>query len=103
MHENLKAWRRATGLSQQKVADMLGVTGATVSRWETGEGGITLQQFKALADLYNASPFELLVPPESREKATSIQEAFLIVSKMDPTDAAKWLAIGKTLADRTAR
>lgn len=35
--EQLRTWREARGLSQQQVAELLGVTPFTVYRWEHGD------------------------------------------------------------------
>jgi len=40
--EDIRAWRDARGLSQQDLAEALGVRQATVSRWETGERPATM-------------------------------------------------------------
>ena len=34
--ESLSKYRKATGISQEKLAEMLGVSRQTVSKWETG-------------------------------------------------------------------
>ena len=47
-HENLKAARLKKGLSQQEVADQVGVAKSTYSMWETGNREPNLMRIKAL-------------------------------------------------------
>ena len=47
-HENLKAARLKKGLSQQEVADLVGVAKSTYSMWETGNREPNLMRIKAL-------------------------------------------------------
>lgn len=41
--DQLKACRKAAHLSQQQLADKLGISSRTVSFWETGTRGMTLE------------------------------------------------------------
>jgi transcriptional regulator with XRE-family HTH domain len=53
MIEALKAWRSANGFSQQRLAGRLGVSQATVSRWEAGIDAPSLEvagRIRALLD-----------------------------------------------------
>lgn len=40
--DDFKAWRTRHGLTQQQVAERIGVTANTVARWERGEIAITM-------------------------------------------------------------
>lgn len=44
--------RRKAGLTQERVAEKLGVSRQTISKWETGESLPDIRQSKRLADLY---------------------------------------------------
>ncbi len=52
--------RKKTGLSQEMVAEKLGVSRQTISKWETGETIPDLYQSKRLAQLYQLSLDELI-------------------------------------------
>lgn len=41
--ESLGGWRRLRGLTQAQLADRAGVSRSTVSRLETGDGGVSLE------------------------------------------------------------
>lgn len=52
--------RKKRGLSQEEVAEKLGVSRQTISKWETGETLPDIQQSKRLALLYHLSLDELI-------------------------------------------
>ena len=52
--------RKSTGLSQEAVAEKLGVSRQTISKWETDEPLPDIRQSKRLAALYKVSLDELI-------------------------------------------
>lgn len=52
--------RKKTGLSQEQVAEKLGVSRQTISKWETDETIPDIYQSKKMARLYNVSLDELI-------------------------------------------
>lgn len=56
----LRAARRGNRLSQDVVAEMMGVTRQSVSAWENGVSGPTALQIAELAVVYCVSAHELL-------------------------------------------
>lgn len=57
---NLFQARKKVGLSQETVAEKLGVSRQTVSKWETDETVPDIYQAKKLAKLYNLTLDELI-------------------------------------------
>ena len=57
---NLYQARKKAGLSQEGVAERLGVSRQTISKWETGETLPDIRQSKGLAVLYRLSLDELI-------------------------------------------
>ena len=57
---NLFQVRKKAGLSQEVVAEKLGVSRQTISKWETDETVPDIYQAKRLAKLYNLSLDELI-------------------------------------------
>ena len=57
---NLFQARKKTGLSQETVAEKLGISRQTISKWETGESLPDIYQAKKLAKLYKLSLDELI-------------------------------------------
>lgn len=65
--EVLKAHRMRCQMTQEFVAETLGVSRQSVSKWENGASDPNTSNLVALAKLYNVSPEELLrcVAPET--------------------------------------
>lgn len=70
--EKLLDLRKSKGLSQEEVADKLGVTRQTVSKWETDQSTPDFDKIAPLCELYEISADELLtgVVTEKKEKVT---------------------------------
>lgn len=74
--KNLSTLRRASGLSQEKAAEAVGVTRQALAKWESGETTPDVVHSDKLAELYGVSLDDLLhfeqkpgsVPPPPRGK-----------------------------------
>jgi len=69
--KGLRDVREQRRYSQASVAEALGVTQATVSRWESGEAAPTAVDVTQLAVLYDAAPAELLPAADDIAKAST--------------------------------
>ncbi len=58
--KGLKTARKRLNLTQETIADILGVSPAQISRWESGKDGIPSQRLPALVRAYQGSVDELL-------------------------------------------
>ncbi len=63
--ENLRAYRKARGLSQEAFADMLGVHRTYMGSVERGERNLTLRSVERLAARIKEEPLALLQPHQS--------------------------------------
>lgn len=52
---NLKALRKSLGLTQQEVADALGTTQQSITRWEAGRSEPNIFWLKALSTFFRVS------------------------------------------------
>lgn len=64
-------WREARGLTQERLADRLGTTGMTISRWETGKSSVNTSVMSALAAAFDIEAEELFHHPD-RPSADSL-------------------------------
>lgn len=76
-HEELKAARIKTGLTQQQIADILGVSKSTYCGYETAKRSPDPQRIKQLAKILHVSADTLLDTSfgEQKEKAPTPAEA----------------------------
>ena len=72
----IAARRKAKGLTQAQVAEMMGVEKETISRMETGVISPTLPRLRQIADILECEPSDLFrsSPSETSDHANSINE-----------------------------
>ncbi len=73
LSENIKARRMALKMSQEYVAEQLGISRQAVGKWETGKSEPTAANLAELAALFEMSVSEL-VEPENCEQQKQAQE-----------------------------
>ncbi len=55
LHEKIVLFRKKKGLSQEGLAEKIGVSRQAVSKWETGEALPEVTKLKTLADTFNVT------------------------------------------------
>lgn len=73
LSEKLQNLRRAAGLSQEQLAEQLGVTRQAVSKWETGEGKPDIDNLLPLAKLLHTTVDYLLDDTANQPRAEEAQ------------------------------
>ena len=86
--EKLYELRRASGMSQEELAEKLGVSRQAVSKWESGATQPELSKLIELSKLYNVSLDELLSLEHARKQQTPTAEA-PVQSSTEKTPSAK--------------
>lgn len=87
---NIKEQRRILGISQEKLAEMAGLSWQTVNSIECQRTWVSDSTLEALAHVFNIETFQLLMPPEIRAALT-----------LSSTDALWKLAQAKKAYDDT--
>ena len=92
---NLASLRKIHGLSQETLAEKIGVSRQAVSKWERAESAPDTDHLIALAELYGISSDELLKGEANAEESTAKGRSLkrIIKSKQDA-----WGAIGAVIA-----
>lgn len=66
--KNIKIKRKELKLSQEYIAEQLGVSRQAVSKWETGQSEPTAKNLRELADLFGINLSELVEPEKADNK-----------------------------------
>jgi transcriptional regulator with XRE-family HTH domain len=69
--EQLRAWRLRRFLTQQQLADKLGVPYQSVQRWESGQSFPRPGSLRRLCEALEVTPDDLLTPGELKGKAVA--------------------------------
>lgn len=73
LSENIKNKREELKLSQEYVADHLGISRQAVSKWETGQSEPTASNLMELAALFEISLSELVAPEKYAEEQEALK------------------------------
>lgn len=101
MGKFIAALRKASGMTQQEVADRLNVSNKAVSRWERDECAPDLSLIPALAELYNVTCDEILkgerifaaAPEEKSEPKVEKQIKMLIRRAVRNFQTMIWISL----------
>ena len=78
--ENIKRYRKSMNLTQEQLAESLGVTIGAVSKWENGGNVPDITTLMELANLYNISMDELLGYDKSTKNIDALAERIEILT-----------------------
>ena len=73
--KRLRTAREAHGITQEALGFEVGVTSATISKWETGRSEPTLEQIALLTGLLGRSADYFLLPALNVDEASQPQDA----------------------------
>ena len=75
--------RRREGLSQEQLADRLGVTRQSVSKWESGSAMPELSKLIAISDLFGVTIDSLVKNAEGHEQTASVQDTVHLERRLE--------------------
>lgn len=86
--ENLVSYRREKGMSQEELAERLGISRQAVSKWERGESQPDMGNLIALADVYGVT-IDDIVRPSANPQGASDADGDAVEEVFPDEDAAK--------------
>lgn len=81
------------------MADALGLSEPTISKWLRGQVSVTVAQFGQIAAFLDAQPEELLNAPPAADRARRYRRIAEVAQKMPDDALEEWLALGRRLAE----
>lgn len=91
----LKSLRKEKGLTQEQLAEVLGVAGRTVSRWETASNMPDLSILIQIAELYDVEVKEILNGERKKENTDKeIKETLKMVADYNKIEKEERIKIG---------
>lgn len=97
MLTHVKEWLQYRRLSQRSLAEALGVSEPTVSKWLNGGVGMSVAQFTKIAALLDAKPEDLLDSPPNEGRASRYRKIAEIAQDIPDEALEEWLALGRRL------
>ena len=88
LHNNLTAIRRQRGVTQYDVAQSLGISDKTYSKWETGENEISVPSLLALAEYYQISPVRFFSSMETSDTEEFVKSKYASCDLPEAANAA---------------
>lgn len=97
--ENIRTLRRAKDMTQEQLADMLGVTYQSVSRWENAQAYPDIELIPAITAIFETSTDVLMGLPETEKEkqAEKLIDEFCIATYEKPADFEKLCSMLKEI------
>ena len=73
--ERIKEQRKSCGMSQEKLAELVGVSRQAVTKWETDQSAPSTEKLFKLAEIFGTS-VDLLIKTEERSTATPAEQIY---------------------------
>ena len=75
--ERIKEQRKSSGLSQEKVAEFVGVSRQAVTKWETGQSAPSTENLFKLAEIFGTT-VDILLASDEEEKDTPAEQIYYL-------------------------
>lgn len=95
---HVKPWLKHRDLTQRRLADLLDVSEPTVSKWLNGKQAMTVAQFQAVASLVNATPEEMMLPPDRSPRALRYRDLARIAGRLSDQQLAALTTLAETMS-----
>ncbi len=97
MVKNLKKLRAEYGISQQQLADVIGVSRQSINKYENHNVEPDIETLGAMADYFNVSIDYLVGHDNARSSDTDTAALLRIFNLMSPKQKELYMDMGKTL------
>ena len=88
--ENLKMLRKQAGMSQEQLAEKIGVSRQAVTKWETGAGIPDIENIMAISTLFDISIDDLLSNESGSKKLPETEYLYESVTEYDVDESKRY-------------
>lgn len=88
---HIRAWRTFRGLSQEQLADAVGITTASLSRIENGKQPYNQRQLELMSGALNCEAWQLIAVDPAVENSSNVESIFSRIASKDREDARNYL------------
>ena len=88
----IRALRTAAGFSQERLGELLGLSGGQVSHLENGARNLTLEWMKRIAKALNVSPAELLTDEDNPDRLAADERRVVDAMRSADTTARQHIS-----------
>ncbi|CAK7192538.1 hypothetical protein COMNV_00739 [Commensalibacter sp. Nvir] len=96
---HIKKWLKQKEVTQDNVAEALGVTQVMISKWLNGHIALTVKQLLAIEKFLNLETGDLLLDPSLVKEKERYKHILSIAKKMDIKAIDAWIEIGRQLTE----
>ncbi len=75
--ERIKACRQSAGLSQEKIAELVGVSRQAVTKWEVNQSAPNTENLFKLAEIFGVT-VEMLLASEDEDKESPAEQIYYL-------------------------
>lgn len=97
--ESIRAYRLKCHMSQQALADELGVSAVAVSKWERGQTQPGIQALTRMADIFGVTVDDLVgrTPSAAAPEEDNVRVMTRAFRQLSAEEQEKFLAVGRAL------
>ena len=98
--ERIRSLRQRSGLSQQALGEMLGVSAVAVGKWERGQTQPDINSLSRMADIFHTTIDDLCGRDAAPEQAPDVGNIHVMTRafrQLTPDEQEKYIAVGRAL------
>ncbi len=93
----IPAWISYKGVTQEQLANTLGVSKGIVSKWLNGIISVNSLNLTRIAEFFGVKVIDLFFMPGETPKSEALTQAAELIGDLSQEDLARWIEFGKGL------
>lgn len=97
LYRHLRAWRKKIRLTQEQVANILGISNTVLSEKERGVRKFKPEEIEKLVEIYGEEAWVMLAFDPSDPRLPLFKQARAMMDKMTPSQVKAWVSVGDAI------